>query len=162
MSIDVRPVFDDLHLWDDADESPLEADIPVWIACGVTGSDTWTIALSHQCEYRIHGGAIMIIIFFDLWFNANRHSAPTIKRNRLCHYLQHLQGTLMRELESAASLQLLDTTWQPWCLRQWAVRVKHGFHHSPQGREEYNEYCIQNGWKLYQHDDPLQYSEFCL
>ena len=68
----------------------------------------------------------------------------------------------MRELESAAFLQLLDTTWQPWCLTQWAVRVKHSFHHLPQGHEEYNEYCIWNGWKLYQHDDPLQYSEFCL
>ena len=162
MSSDVRPVFDDLQLWDDADVSPLVKDVPVWIAGGVTGSDTWTLALSHQCEYRIHGGAIMIIIFFDLWFNANRHSAPTIKTNRLCHYLQRLQGTLMRELESAAFFQLLDTTWQPRCLTQWAVRVKHGFHHSPQGREEYNEYCIRNGWKLYQHDDPLQYSEFCL
>ena len=61
MSSDVRPVFDDLHLWDDADESPLVKDIPVWIAGGVTGSDTWTLVLSHQCDYRMHRGAIMII-----------------------------------------------------------------------------------------------------
>ena len=160
MSVQNGDVFDDIGLWDDKDQSPLQGDVSVWIAGGATGSDTWMLALPHQREYRIHGGAIGIIIFFDLSFNASRHSEPTIKINQLSHYLQRLRETLKKELESTSPQQLLDITWQPRCLRQWAVRVKHGFHHSPKERVAYNEYCIQKGWKPYQHDNPLNYSKF--
>jgi hypothetical protein len=95
----------------------------------------------------------------ELSFTANRSSPPSIKINRLSHYLQRLRQAVRQELQCTKPEKLLETTWQPQTLKQWAVRLKHNFHHSPQARVSYQQYCVRNGWKPYQHDDPLFYGK---
>jgi hypothetical protein len=156
---DVSSVFDDSSLWDDADESPLE-ETSLWVPVGTTHADTWNLLLPNRCEYTIHGGAIGMIIFLELCFSANGYGQQNIMKNRLAHYILRLRKLVEKELESTIPDQLLESTWQPKCLRQWAVRVNHGFHHSSKGRVAYQEYCVRNKWQPYLHDNPLVYGKF--
>jgi hypothetical protein len=156
---DVSSVFDDSSLWDDADESPLK-ETSLWVPVGTTQTDTWNLLLPNRREYTIHGGAIGMIIFLELCFSANGYGQRNVMKNRLAHYILRLRKLVEKELESTIPDQLLESTWQPRCLRQWAVRVNHGFHHSPMGRVSYQEYCARNKWRPYLHDNPLVYGKF--
>lgn len=153
-------VFDDSYLWDDANVLPLVEEMALWVPVATPKSDTWNLLMPDQREYAIHGSAMAMIIFLELCFSANGYGQQTASKNRLAHYILGLRKVLQEELESANRKQLVNTTWKPYCLTQWAVRVKHGFYHSPQGRKAYQEHCARQNLQLYQHDNPLLYGKF--
>jgi hypothetical protein len=153
-------IFDDASLWDDAAELPLQEQQELWVVFGTKEAGVGHLYLSDECQYKIHHKAITPIVFLELCFTANRFYPPSNKINRLSHYFQNLRQAVRLELESTKPARLLETTWEPTTLRQWAVRLKHHFHHTPTARALYEQYCIRNGWKPYRHDDPLLYGKF--
>ena len=150
--------FEDSLLWDRPDNLPQGKMSSCWIFSKET-SGTTTMLLDRQ-EYIIHDNAIGIMSFFEIYCNANRCCPQTIFSKQLGTYLQHLRELVCTELRSTNRQRLQAPTWQPRCLRPWAVRVKHGFNHSPKARAMYLEYCSKKSWKPYQHDNPLLYGGF--
>lgn len=156
----VGSVFDDSSLWQNTNEPLLGEETSLWVPVATTRSDTWNLLLPDKHEYTIHGGAMEMIIFLELCFSANGYGQQTVMKNRLAHYILRLRKLVQKELDSTPRDRLLDITWQPKCLWQWAVRVNHGFSHCSKGREAYEEYCARHKWQPYRHDNPLTYGKF--
>ena len=155
---DTSSTWDDSALWNDEDNLQPDEQTSTWIfRKEQPGIGLLLMCGSDQGEYTIHIRAIRIISFLEVYCIANRSSSPTPDSNRLGHYLRRLRESVSLELQSTPRERLLDTMWQPLSLKQWAMRVRQGYNHSPQARALYQIHCAQKGWRPYQHDNPLYY-----
>ena len=151
-------LFDDSCLWEQSDSLRQGEMLSCWIF-SKEKSGTTTLLLDGK-EYMIHDNAIGIMSFFEVYCNANRCCPQTVFSKQLGGYLHHLRELVCTEVRSTNRQRLQAPMWQPWSLRRWAVRVKHGFNHSPKACAMYMEYCAKKDWKPYQHDNPLLYGGF--
>lgn len=157
------PPPDDTSLWSYDDAHPLTDILSVWSfddtpdqgGRKVLGLSIYT-HLGHHLHI-IHKAALNMLAFLDsCYWGSIAHSDSSL-HNRIAHYLHRLREAVTSEIESTPQPRLIDNTWLPSILVQWAVRVQHGYGHSHYGRREYLLECTEMGWRPYQHEDPLLY-----
>lgn len=155
---DDNDAFEDSFIWGKVDDS--RETTSCWVFSKLhTNSGTRIVRLD-GLEYKIHEAAVDLMSFFEVYCDANRSCQLTTFNKNLCGYLNHRRRHVCAEVKSTPSHTLIDPTWHPRTLTKWAIRVGHGFNHSPNACRMYYEYCAKKGLQPYKHDDPLEYGRF--
>jgi hypothetical protein len=111
------------------------------------------------CDLRVHRNLALALAYLDIdYWATNQLPTSLWNRMRIQGYLLTLREDVVTEMMAADPLKLLHCSFGTSVLRQWAIRVYHGFGHSFTGRNAYVEFCTSNRCNLYR-DDFINYGE---
>jgi hypothetical protein len=150
-------VDDDLQRWSN-DPASMPRSRTRWLfggeGCWNTGSIRFLVVDMtgyNICSVVVHQNLALILAYLDLdyWLTPIAQDMTAWNQKRIEHYLRLVRDDVVTELAAADGVTLLQSSFGPTALRQWAVRVRHTFGHSQTGRSQYRDFCTAKGHSPY-------------
>jgi hypothetical protein len=157
---------DDVDRWPN-DSSPPPRTAARWLFVTEEGHKKSTIVgflvidhTEHEiCSMAVHQDLALMLAYLDLdYWSSPTKDTSSWNQARIEAYLHHVREDMLKELMAADRAALVQTTFGTAVLRQWAIRVYHGYGHSSTGHGLYMEFCMENGYNPYD-EEFINYSK---